>query len=59
MKKLKVISVFGTRPEAMKMCPLVKALEKSEKKDIAYKTLKECTNFLYNSITTSIQKILD
>lgn len=31
MRKLKVISVFGTRPEAIKMCPLVKALEKSEK----------------------------
>lgn len=31
MRKLKVISVFGTRPEAIKMCPLVKALEKSDK----------------------------
>lgn len=28
-KKLKVISVFGTRPEAIKMCPLVKELQKS------------------------------
>lgn len=27
-KKLKVMSVFGTRPEAIKMCPLVKELEK-------------------------------
>lgn len=35
------------------------ALEKSEKKDIAFKTLKESTSFLYNSITTSVQKILD
>lgn len=31
MKKIKVMSVFGTRPKAIKMCPLVKALEKSEK----------------------------
>ena len=31
MRKLKIISIFGTRPEAIKMCPLVKALEKSEK----------------------------
>lgn len=31
MKKIKVMSVFGTRPEAIKMCPLVKALEKSDK----------------------------
>lgn len=28
MKKLKVITIFGTRPEAIKMAPLVKALEK-------------------------------
>lgn len=27
MDKIKVLSVFGTRPEAIKMCPLVKALE--------------------------------
>lgn len=30
MKKIKVMSVFGTRPEAIKMCPLVKELEKHE-----------------------------
>lgn len=29
-EKLKVLSVFGTRPEAIKMCPLVKELEKHE-----------------------------
>ncbi|QIK56976.1 UDP-N-acetylglucosamine 2-epimerase (non-hydrolyzing) [Erysipelothrix sp. HDW6A] len=28
---IKVLSVFGTRPEAIKMCPLVKELEKEEK----------------------------
>jgi UDP-N-acetylglucosamine 2-epimerase len=28
MKKLKVVTVFGTRPEAIKMAPLVKELEK-------------------------------
>ena len=27
MRKIKVMSVFGTRPEGIKMCPLVKALE--------------------------------
>ncbi len=27
---IKVMSVFGTRPEAIKMCPLVKALEKAD-----------------------------
>ncbi|NMA67157.1 MAG: UDP-N-acetylglucosamine 2-epimerase (non-hydrolyzing) [Clostridiaceae bacterium] len=28
MKKIKVMTVFGTRPEAIKMAPLIKALEK-------------------------------
>ena len=26
MEKLRIMSVFGTRPEAIKMCPLVKEL---------------------------------
>ncbi len=30
MKKIKVMSVFGTRPEAIKMCPLVLELQKYE-----------------------------
>ena len=30
MKKIKVMSVFGTRPEAIKMAPLVKALARRE-----------------------------
>lgn len=29
MSKVKVMSIFGTRPEAIKMAPLVKELEKS------------------------------
>ena len=28
MNRIKVLSVFGTRPEAIKMCPLVKEMEK-------------------------------
>ena len=31
MKKITVMTVFGTRPEAIKMAPLVKELEKNEK----------------------------
>lgn len=31
MRKIKVMTVFGTRPEAIKMCPLVKKLEKDER----------------------------
>src|SRR5690554_2666463 len=30
MKKIKLMTVFGTRPEAIKMAPLVKELEKHE-----------------------------
>lgn len=30
MSKIKVMTVFGTRPEAIKMCPVVKALEKNQ-----------------------------
>lgn len=30
IKKLKVMSVFGTRPEAIKMCPLVLEMQKEE-----------------------------
>lgn len=29
-KMIKVLSVFGTRPEAIKMVPLIKELEKRE-----------------------------
>jgi len=30
LKKVKVMTIFGTRPEAIKMCPLVNELEKNE-----------------------------
>jgi len=30
MEKIKVITIFGTRPEAIKMAPLIKELEKNE-----------------------------
>ena len=33
MKKIKVMTVFGTRPEAIKMCPLVKELKANDKID--------------------------
>ncbi|MBU5486125.1 UDP-N-acetylglucosamine 2-epimerase (non-hydrolyzing) [Clostridium sp. MSJ-11] len=33
MNKIKVITIFGTRPEAIKMAPLVKELEKREEID--------------------------
>ena len=33
MEKIKVMSVFGTRPETIKMAPLVKELESREEFD--------------------------
>ena len=33
MKK-RILLVFGTRPEAIKMCPIVKELKKREKMEI-------------------------
>ena len=30
MSKIRVLTVFGTRPEAIKMCPLVKELKTRE-----------------------------
>lgn len=30
MCKIKILSIFGTRPEAIKMCPLIKEIEKHE-----------------------------
>ena len=33
MKKIKVLSVFGTRPEAIKMAPLVKMMENNKNID--------------------------
>ena len=30
MEKLRIMSVFGTRPEAIKMCPLVQELANRE-----------------------------
>ena len=31
MEKIKLMTVFGTRPEAIKMCPLVLAMRKYPK----------------------------
>ncbi|MBU3143462.1 non-hydrolyzing UDP-N-acetylglucosamine 2-epimerase [Clostridium sp. CF012] len=33
MKRIKVLSIFGTRPEGIKMCPLVKALVEDDRFD--------------------------
>ena len=42
MAKLKVMTVFGTRPEAIKMCPLVLEMRKHR----TAKCLIRCCTFL-------------
>ena len=41
MQKIKVMSVFGTRPEAIKMAPLVKELERREEIEIGRASCRE------------------
>ena len=42
MKMIKVMSIFGTRPEAIKMAPLVKDLEEREEiESVVYVTSQE------------------
>lgn len=36
MSKIKVMSVFGTRPETIKMAPVVHELEKEKKLKVLY-----------------------
>lgn len=57
MKKIKVMSIFGTRPEAIKMAPLVKELEsRSEIESIVCVTaqhremLDQVLKTMYNSL---------
>ena len=48
MAKLKVMTVFGTRPEAIKMCPLVLEMRKhpDEIEPSTAKCLIRCCTFL-------------
>ena len=54
MEKIKVLSVFGTRPEAIKMCPLVKLLEKDERIDA-----KICVTAQHREMLDSVLDIFD
>ena len=40
MRRIRIMSVFGTRPEAIKMCPLVLAMER-ELKNPSEEEIKE------------------
>ncbi len=54
MKKLKVMTIFGTRPEAIKMCPLVKKLE--EYKEIESKV---CLTAQHREMLDMVVKLFD
>ena len=42
MKKIKVMTIFGTRPEAIKMAPLVKELEKNSDRIESIVSIARC-----------------
>ena len=47
MNKLRIMSVFGTRPEAIKMCPLVKELaSRPEIESLCCRCWTVCWRFL-------------
>lgn len=54
MQKIKVMSVFGTRPEAIKMAPLVKELEK----DVKFESIV-CVTAQHREMLDSVLNIFD
>ncbi|MDK0636976.1 non-hydrolyzing UDP-N-acetylglucosamine 2-epimerase [Clostridium perfringens] len=54
MKKIKVMSVFGTRPEAIKMSPLIKSLEK----DSRFESIV-CVTAQHREMLDSVLEIFD
>lgn len=52
--KLKLLLVFGTRPEAIKMAPLVKELEKSEKLEV-----KVCVTAQHRQMLDQVLQLFD
>ncbi|MDU4912102.1 non-hydrolyzing UDP-N-acetylglucosamine 2-epimerase [Clostridium baratii] len=54
MRKIKVLSIFGTRPEGIKMCPLVKALEKDERFESIV-----CVTAQHREMLDTVLKIFD
>ncbi len=55
MDKIKVLTVFGTRPEAVKMAPLVKALKKNEDRFQS----KICVTAQHRDMLDQVLKIFD
>lgn len=54
MKKLKVITIFGTRPEAIKMAPLIKELEKRAEIDS-----KVCVTAQHREMLDQVLRLFD
>ena len=54
IKKLKVITIFGTRPEAVKMAPLVKELQKRAEIDI-----KVCVTAQHREMLDQVLELFD
>ncbi len=55
MNKIKVLVVFGTRPEAVKMAPIVKALKKDEEHFIS----KICVTAQHRDMLDQVLRIFD
>ena len=54
MKKLRIMSVFGTRPEAIKMAPLVKELACREEIESLC-----CVTAQHRQMLDSVMKVFD
>lgn len=54
LERLKVMTIFGTRPDAVKMAPLVKELEKNEKIDSVV-----CVTAQHREMLDQVLKIFD
>lgn len=55
MNKIKVLVVFGTRPEAVKMAPIIKALEKNKEHFIS----KICVTAQHRQMLDQVLRIFD
>lgn len=54
MKKIKVLSIFGTRPEAIKMAPIIKEMEKCE-----YINQEVCVSAQHRKMLDQVLEIFD
>lgn len=55
MDKIKVLVIFGTRPEAVKMAPIVKALKKNQDNFVS----KICVTAQHRDMLDQVLRIFD